>query len=259
MLARDDAATTRISRRAHDRFRWMEELLGDAKLPDGAKCVGLRLALHMNLGSGLCNPGIASLAEGTARTKRGVQKSIARLEQAGRVRCIQGGRGPKHTNRYELLRTNDGSPIFQESEPKSEQEGEPDRLGERTDVQSNSPNNSNTQTAAAADRSARDANLAIVAESLVRQIIALAGVPQNPLPPHWQNPRAHVMAWLYRYPADVIMTGVRTAMARRHLRGEHRPPASVQFFQKPIEEAFERCSPRGSSCRAARTSLEHQG
>lgn len=84
------------------RSEWMEGLLADPALADSAKVVALRLALHLNLATGRCDPSVERLAKGSGRQVRAVYSTISLLEQAGWIRRT--GRKGRHSNQYALSR-----------------------------------------------------------------------------------------------------------------------------------------------------------
>jgi hypothetical protein len=84
------------------RDAWIRALLADADLSDGTKIVGVRLALHLHVNSGRCNPAYLTLASGTGRYKRAAIRAIAALERGGWIKIDRGnGRGRK--NDFRLL------------------------------------------------------------------------------------------------------------------------------------------------------------
>jgi hypothetical protein len=85
-----------------EHFRWMQAVLADPTLTPTQKVVLIRLALHLNLKSGRCDPSIESLAKGAAVKPRAVQAAVARAQKLGRLSRHEGG-GRGNTNSYTLL------------------------------------------------------------------------------------------------------------------------------------------------------------
>jgi hypothetical protein len=141
----------RAAWREHD--EWMKAVLADVDLTDGEKLVALRLALHKNIKSGRCDPGMDTLAKGAAMTERGARKAVRSLEGKGWITCVLGGHGPEQSNRYQLIRRNGGSPLDQPevivrgngSAAKGEREDEQWSQNGGTAVPPNSVNSENTE------------------------------------------------------------------------------------------------------------------
>ena len=93
-----------LQARHASRYRWMDAVLEDPELTDGAKILAIRLALTTNLKTGLCFPSVETLAFQTNMDPRSIRGLRAQLVEKGWIRCEKGGRGPKDTNRYVLLR-----------------------------------------------------------------------------------------------------------------------------------------------------------
>src|SRR5688572_29641046 len=69
-----------------ERFEWMEAVLADAALTAATKVVAQRLALHLNLQTGICNPSWETLARETSQSRATIARALDRLERAGRIR-----------------------------------------------------------------------------------------------------------------------------------------------------------------------------
>jgi Helix-turn-helix domain len=137
-------------------YLWLAALYADDELTPAQKVVGARIALHLNLNTndsrkGQCNPGVDTLAKGTAFTKRGVQKARERLVTLGWIVISrQGGAGAKDSNSYSLammnagaIRANGGSPIDEAGRVNGDTDkGEPANTGGRTTIHPNSKDNS---------------------------------------------------------------------------------------------------------------------
>jgi hypothetical protein len=83
------------------RDEWMRAILADKALSPQAKLIAIRLALHLNIKTGRCNPTYDRLAKGTAyEAQRYVRRIVAQLVAAGWVE-IATSRG-RHANGYRL-------------------------------------------------------------------------------------------------------------------------------------------------------------
>ena len=85
-----------------EHFRWMQAVLADPAFTHAQKAILVRLALHLNVKSGRCDPSIESLAKGAAVTPRAVQAAITRAQKLGQLGRDEGG-GRGNTNSYALL------------------------------------------------------------------------------------------------------------------------------------------------------------
>ncbi|MET4788260.1 hypothetical protein ABIF64_000438 [Bradyrhizobium japonicum] len=85
-----------------DRDEWMRHLLAIdiATLSHGAKILAMRVALHLNVETGQCNPSMAMLAEGTGTSESTVRRMLHELEQQGWV-SVDRSQG-RHSNSFEL-------------------------------------------------------------------------------------------------------------------------------------------------------------
>jgi hypothetical protein len=94
-----------------DRMAWMEDVLADPALSNGEKVVAMRLALHKNVRTSRCDPGIETISKGVAMRSRNVQYTLGRLEERGWIRRRMGGHGPRNTTQYDLLRVHLSAPL----------------------------------------------------------------------------------------------------------------------------------------------------
>jgi Helix-turn-helix domain len=85
-----------------DRFLWERELLANPKLTAGRKIVLIRLALHLNLKTGRCNPSVQTLATGACVAERTVQTALSSAETLGIIERAVGG-GRTRTTSYTLV------------------------------------------------------------------------------------------------------------------------------------------------------------
>ena len=84
-----------------EHFRWMQEVLAERAFTHAQKVILVRLALHLNLKSGRCDPSVETVAIGAAVKARAVQATIAQAQELGwLIRHEGGGRG--NTNSYTL-------------------------------------------------------------------------------------------------------------------------------------------------------------
>jgi Helix-turn-helix domain len=85
------------------RFRWIELALAAADLSVGEKILAVRLGLHLNDDTGLCNPSFEVLAAGTAFSQRHIKRLKNSLVHKGFIDWVPrpGGRG--NSNLYFLL------------------------------------------------------------------------------------------------------------------------------------------------------------
>jgi hypothetical protein len=83
------------------RDHWMRALLA-SDMPHTAKTAGMRLALHLHVDSGRCNPSFATLAAECRIGERTLYRLVALLQHAGWL-AVQGGGGRRLTNQYVLL------------------------------------------------------------------------------------------------------------------------------------------------------------
>jgi hypothetical protein len=85
-----------------DRFRWEQDVLANPNLTATQKIVLTRLALHLNIKTGQCNPSVKTLATGAGVAERTVQATLSRAETLGIIeRAIGGGR--TRTTSYTLV------------------------------------------------------------------------------------------------------------------------------------------------------------
>lgn len=84
-----------------DRYGWIEALLASDRT-DGAKLVGVRLALKYADVGGAAWPGYATLADDLARSVPAVRRAVRDLRDGGFVTWSPGC-GQGHSNRYQLV------------------------------------------------------------------------------------------------------------------------------------------------------------
>ncbi len=243
------------------RFEWMEGALSATDLTPGEKNVAIRLALHLNLQTLLCNPGHDTLSRGVAMTNSGLRGAISALERKEYIRRARGGHGPRDTTRYTLLkvpnaqRGNGGDPLFapvaeinrgnvprterntfargHDESTKVPQKGSPTAEIEATLGTSNLVNSQNIEQNLdkGADGRVRDQKF------VVDRIAQLAGLPQDrrKWPKYWQSAVRVVAAWREAYSDEVILVGVERAMAyKRQINPA--PPNSIRYFEEPIKQ-----------------------
>lgn len=83
-----------------ERDAWICAVIGDANLSHGTVRVAVRIAMHLNLKSGRCDPSHARVAAGTGLSRRMVMIAVASLEAAGWLR--RDGRRGGATNAYAI-------------------------------------------------------------------------------------------------------------------------------------------------------------
>jgi Helix-turn-helix domain len=83
-----------------DRDNWMRAVLA-SDLPDAAVRVAIRIALHLRVNGGRCDPSYVTLAAESHVAERSVYRLVALLEHAGWI-VIQRTRG-RLSNQYILL------------------------------------------------------------------------------------------------------------------------------------------------------------
>jgi hypothetical protein len=83
-----------------ERDAWMRAVLA-SDLPDAAVRVAIRIALHLRVSTGRCDPSYTTLATESHVAERSVYRLVALLEQKGWL-SIQRTRG-RHSNQYVLL------------------------------------------------------------------------------------------------------------------------------------------------------------
>jgi helix-turn-helix protein len=85
-----------------DRDAWIRLMLAIdvATLSHGAKILGVRVALHLNVETGQCNPSMAMLAEGSGTSDSTVRRMLHELEREGWL-GIDRSQG-RHANSFEL-------------------------------------------------------------------------------------------------------------------------------------------------------------
>lgn len=82
-----------------DRELWMRAVLSDDRLTDSAARVAMRLALHLNLTDGRCDPSMQTLARGCGAKTRTAERAIAQLESLGFISRVRSG-GGRFSNSY---------------------------------------------------------------------------------------------------------------------------------------------------------------
>jgi hypothetical protein len=83
-------------------FRWIQAVLADPAFTHAQKSILVRLALHLNVKSGRCDPSIETVARGAAVRPRAVQTAFAKAQTLGYlIRHEGGGRG--RTTGYTLV------------------------------------------------------------------------------------------------------------------------------------------------------------
>jgi MarR family protein len=85
---------------AKERFLWQHGVHADAELTHAQKSVLTRLALHLNIENGRCDPSVGGLAAETNVTRRTVQRALARGEALGWITREPGG--GQRRSRYSL-------------------------------------------------------------------------------------------------------------------------------------------------------------
>jgi Helix-turn-helix domain len=85
-----------------DRFRWEQDVLANPQLTAAQKIVLTRLALHLNIKTGRCDPSVKTLATGAGMAERTVQATLSRAETLGLLKRAIGG-GRTRTTSYTLI------------------------------------------------------------------------------------------------------------------------------------------------------------
>jgi hypothetical protein len=85
-----------------ERFRWVEAVLADREFTEKQKNILVRIALHYNVKTQRCDPGIERIAASSNASKRAVKATLAVARARGAIATkLGGGRG--HTSSYRLL------------------------------------------------------------------------------------------------------------------------------------------------------------
>jgi len=231
----------------------MDAVLEDPELTDGAKILAIRLALTTNLKTGLCFPSVETLAFQTNMDPRSIRGLRAQLVEKGWIRCEKGGRGPKDTNSYVLLRRHAHSAlegdrvvaspeIPPESAPrrnggaaKAERKEERNHQKDGTVAPPNIVNNQNIENNSGDDGGSGDAR-AKELKAVVDKVAELSGLPpdRSKWPKYWTNAVPVVGKWRESYPDEIILTAVAWAMRVKSDPGV--PPNSIIYFEKPIKQ-----------------------
>jgi hypothetical protein len=143
-----------------EHFRWMQAVLAvpNSTFTHAQKTVLVRLALHLNLKTGRCDPSIETIAAGAAVSPRAAQATLATAQQLGWLtRLCGGGRG--NTNSYSLHQgktvateetLHSSAPfaktLYGETVNGGAQKGAPPRRKPRTAVHPNTENKKNTNS-----------------------------------------------------------------------------------------------------------------
>jgi hypothetical protein len=98
---KQDATRKRVET-PRERFVWMATLLADDDVNDRDARVLCRFGLHFNFKTKRCDPGAATLAEETGKSKRTVQRVFEGAVKLGYLRRAQRGGGSRNTQ-YELF------------------------------------------------------------------------------------------------------------------------------------------------------------
>ena len=243
-----------LHERHASRYRWMDAVLEDPELTDGAKILAVRLALTTNLKTGLCYPSVKTLAAQTNMDPRGIRGLRAQLVEKGWIRCNSGGRGPKDTNSYVLLRRNDSAALGRdrgdappENPPetiprrndgavKAERKEEPNLKKGGTVVPPIIENNQNTEINSGDDADAGGDARARELKAVVDKIANLAGLPsdRSKWPKYWGNAVPVVAQWRESFPDEVILLAVEWAMRVKTEPGV--TPNSIKYFEQPIRQ-----------------------
>jgi len=83
-----------------ERFQWIAAVMAASDLTAGTRLLAARLAMHVNVEDGRCDPSVATLAREVAMSTRWAAKSIADLIEAGWIER-RSSRG-RHANSYSL-------------------------------------------------------------------------------------------------------------------------------------------------------------
>lgn len=86
-----------------ERDAWMRAILAAHGLPPLVRLVAVRLALHLHVNSGRCEPGYAIMASELGISERSVIRMVAMLERTGWL-TVTRGQGWHHANRFVLHR-----------------------------------------------------------------------------------------------------------------------------------------------------------
>jgi biotin operon repressor len=84
-----------------ERDDWMRDVLDTGDLSHLTARVATRIALHLHVESGRCNPGYEHLASSLGISKRSVIRHVAGLESAGWIKVERAGW--RHPNNFVLL------------------------------------------------------------------------------------------------------------------------------------------------------------
>src|SRR5262245_55455806 len=85
-----------------DRDGWIAAVVASPDLTTAQKVIGVRLALHLRISTGRCNPTYPTLAQGSGCTRATAAAAIAVLERLGFLRHTGSKGGP--SNQYALIR-----------------------------------------------------------------------------------------------------------------------------------------------------------
>jgi hypothetical protein len=86
-----------------DRDNWMRAIIAADGLPHVVRLVAARIALHLNVESGKCEPGYAALAGELGISERSVIRMVAMLEHAGWLAVTRNQQSAHRNNGFFLL------------------------------------------------------------------------------------------------------------------------------------------------------------
>jgi DNA-binding IscR family transcriptional regulator len=81
---------------------WIERVIARTDLSHPVKLIAVRLALHLNLKTGRCDPSYAALASGTGTNRRTAIRAAAALERAGLI-AVEATVGRGNVNTFCLI------------------------------------------------------------------------------------------------------------------------------------------------------------
>jgi hypothetical protein len=139
-----------------EHFGWIQAALADPAFTAAQKVILVRLALHLNLKSGRCDPSIETVARGAAVKTRAVQMTFGKAQRLGYLIRFEGcGRGRTSSYCLVLKEAASRSETLYSGAPFTEtvhsqtlnggaQNGAPPRDKPRTAVHLNTENKKNT-------------------------------------------------------------------------------------------------------------------
>lgn len=165
LVVKKSNSTTRAGAQARSkgRYMWMSDVAGDVRLSHATRLIGLRLAMHLNIRTGQCNPAMATLSAECAVSTRTVERAIRDLEQRGYVR--RDSKAGRTSNHYTLSLRGKSVAIIEVANPDTRDANPDNRDGDNPDTNVVQPRHQ-----CRTNRENRDSNIGRAAQ---------AGAPKN--------------------------------------------------------------------------------